>query len=222
VASEQTYQKYRRLARYPLFLAGVAFVVGFALTLDPHLATLEQHRLAGRTLTLAAWAVFLADYLVSVALAPDRGQYVRTHVLQAIGVVFPPLRVLLIFHVTYEVARQTRGAFGTRARLYLLYISTLVIVVSALSVMTVERNAPGATIKNFGDALWWSAETVSTVGYGDMYPVTAAGRVIAVLLMVNGFLILSVLTATVASKFVTSTFGLEDQKRPEPLPEPEV
>ena len=101
---------------------------------------------------------------------------------QAIGVIFPPLRILLIFHVTYEVARQTRGRFGHRVRLYLLYVSTLVILVSSVAVMVVERNAPGATITSFGDALWWAAETVSTVGYGDMYPVTLAGRVIAVVL----------------------------------------
>ena len=222
VASEQTYQRYRRLARYPLFLAGVMFVVGFSLALDPHLETLEQHHVTGRSLTLIAWFVFLVDYLLSLALAPERGHYIRTHIPQAIGVVFPPLRVLLIFHVTYEVARQTRGAFGSQARLYLLYLSTLIIAVSSMAVMAVERNAPGATIKNFGDALWWSAETVSTVGYGDMYPVTPAGRMIAVALMVNGFLILSVLTATVAQKFVSSTFGIQAPKMPDPLPEPEV
>lgn len=222
VASEQTYQRYRRLARYPLFLAGLAFVVGFALALDPHAATLHGHHLAGRTLTLGAWFVFLADYLISVFLAPDRSAYIRTHVLQAIGVAFPPLRVLLIFHVTYEVAKQTRGAFGARARLYLIYVSTLVVAVSSLAVVVVERNAPGATITNFGDALWWAAETISTVGYGDMYPVTPAGRVIAVILMVNGFAILSVLTATVAQKFVTNTFGIETPAGPDPLPEPEV
>lgn len=222
MASEQTYQRYRRLARYPLFLAGLAFVVGLILVVDPHLNTIDQHRIAGRTLTLLAWFVFFVDYVVSLALAPDRGQYVRSHIPQAIGVLFPPLRILLIFHVTYEAARQARGAFGSRARLYLLFVSTLVIVLSSLAVTAAERGAPGATIASFGDALWWSAETVSTVGYGDMYPVTVLGRLIAVALMVNGFLILSVLTATVAQKFVSSTFGVQAPAAPDPLPEPEV
>jgi len=222
MASEQTYQAYRRRARYPLFLAGLLFLVGFALVVDPDLATAQQHHVTGRSLTLLSWGVFLADYLISLVLAPAREHYVRTHVPQAIGVIFPPLRILLIFHVTYEVARQTRGRFGHRVRLYLLYISTLVILVSSLAVMVVERNAPGATITSFGDALWWAAETVSTVGYGDMYPVTVAGRVIAVTLMINGFVILSVLTATVAQKFVSSQFGFEPPPEPEPLPEPEV
>jgi len=222
MASAQVYQKYRRLARYPLFLAGLLFLIGFGLVIDPQLETLTDHRVAGRTLILAAWVVFLADYLISLALSPDRGLYLRTHIPQAVGVLFPPLRILLIFHVTYEVARETRGRFGHRVRLYLLYVSTLVILVSSAAVLLVERNAPQATIKNFGDALWWSAETVSTVGYGDMYPVTFAGRVIGVTLMVNGFVILSVLTATVAQKFVSSQFGIAPEAEPEPLPEPEV
>lgn len=218
MASEQTYQKYRRLARYPLFLAGLLFIIGLVLILDPHIATAEGHHITGRTLTLISWAVFLADYVVSLILAPDRVQFIRTHVLQAVGVVFPPLRILLIFHVTYEVARQTRGKFGQRVRLYLLYLTTLVVLVSSVAVLVAERNAPGATIVSFGDSLWWAAETISTVGYGDMYPVTVTGRVIAVSLMVNGFLILSVLTATVAQKFAST----QSQGPQEPLPEPEV
>jgi voltage-gated potassium channel len=219
MASEQTYQKYRRLARYPLFLAGLLFLIGFVLILDPTLATAQQHHVTGRALTLISWAVFLADYVISLALAPERGEFVRTHVLQAIGVLFPPLRILLIFHVTYEVAQQSRGRFGERVRLYLLYVTTLVVLVASLAVLVAERNAPGATIVSYGDALWWVAETISTVGYGDMYPVTVPGRVIAVMLMVNGFLVLSVLTATVAQKFVSSQ---SQGPTPDPLPEPEV
>ena len=217
--TEARYQKYRRLARYPLFLAGVMFLVGLLLTLDPQLETLDDHRVAGRGLTLVAWAVFLIDYLVSLYLAPDRSEYMRTHVVQAIGVIFPPLRILLIFHVTYEVMRHSRKAFGDRVRLYLVYASTLIISLSSFLVMLAERNAPGATIRNYGDALWWAAETISTVGYGDMYPVTIVGRIFAVSLMINGFLILSVLTATVAQKFVTSLTGPPPDTTPQPEPE---
>jgi voltage-gated potassium channel len=171
---------------------------------------------------MVAWAVFLIDYFVSLWLAPDRSEYMRTHVIQAIGVLFPPLRILLIFHVTYEVMRHSRKAFGDRVRLYLVYASTLIISLSSLLVMLAERNAPGATIRNYGDALWWAAETISTVGYGDMYPVTITGRIFAVSLMINGFLILSVLTATVAQKFVTSLTGTDPPPDADPQPEPEV
>lgn len=221
MASEERYQKYRRLARYPLFLAGLMFLIGLGMSLDPHPPTLDEHQRIGRTLTLFSWAIFLIDYVVSLLLTPDRHHYFKTHLLQGIGVIFPPLRILLIFHVTYEVVTQTRGAFGPRLRLYLLYVSTLVIIVSSTAVLVVERNAPGATIVNYGDALWWAAETVSTVGYGDMYPVTFPGRIIAVSLMVNGFAILSVLTATLSQAFLNSEFGWKEPKT-KPQPEPET
>jgi voltage-gated potassium channel len=219
--SEDRYQSYRRIARYPLFLAGIMFLVGMLLTLDPHIDTFADHHFAGRWLVTVSWAVFLFDYFVSLFLAPDRLEYMRTHVLQAVGVIFPPLRIFLIFHVTYEVMRSTRRAFGDQVRLYLVYVSTIVIGLSSFLVMLVERDAPGSTIKNYGDALWWAAETISTVGYGDMYPVTLTGRLLAVTLMINGFLILSVLTATVAQKFVTSMLGVQ-QPKSDPEPEPEV
>lgn len=207
--------------RYPLFLAGVVFIVGLLLTFDPQIDPLNTHRVTGRTLTAVSWAVFLFDYLASLYLSPDRRHYVRTHIPQAVGVLFPPFRILLIFHVTLEVMRNSRRAFGSRVRLYLIYVSTTVIALSSLVVMLVERNAPGATIVSYGDALWWAAETISTVGYGDMYPVTVIGRIFAVSLMVNGFLILSVLTATVSQKLVASLATDPTDNGPRD-PEPEV
>lgn len=66
----------------------------------------------------------------------------------------------------------------------------------------VERTARGSNIKTFGDALWWAATTVTTVGYGDRYPTTGQGRLIAVGLMVVGIALLGVVTATIAAWFV--------------------
>ena len=221
MASEATYQKYRRAARYPLFLASVCFILGFLLILDPYKPTDDLHHNTGQILMTVSWAVFLADYVISLVLSPDKATFVKTHVLQAVGVLFPPLRILLIFHATIQVVQSSKRAFGQRVRLYLLYASTIVIFVSSIAVLAVERNAPGATILNMGDALWWAAETVSTVGYGDMVPVTFAGRVFAVSLMVNGIAILSVVTATLSQVLMNSQLGVKTQKSP-PEPEPET
>ena len=69
----------------------------------------------------------------------------------------------------------------------------------ALAVLDAERDAPGANITTAGDALWWAATTVTTVGYGDRYPVTTTGRFVAVALMVVGIAVVSALTAVIAS-----------------------
>ena len=62
---------------------------------------------------------------------------------------------------------------------------------AALGVLDAERASPDANIVTFGDAIWWAFVTITTVGYGDYYPVTTPGRVVAVLLMAGGVAVLS-------------------------------
>jgi voltage-gated potassium channel len=83
----------------------------------------------------------------------------------------------------------------------LLAVLAIVLVGAALE-FVFEEHAPGANIHNYGDALWWAIVTVTTVGYGDKYPVSAAGRGVAVVLMFTGIGLVGVLSATVASYFV--------------------
>jgi voltage-gated potassium channel len=74
--------------------------------------------------------------------------------------------------------------------------------VAALATLDAERWSPDANITTFGDALWWACTTITTVGCGDYFPVTAQGRFIAVTLMVAGIAMLGVLTAALASWFI--------------------
>jgi voltage-gated potassium channel len=78
----------------------------------------------------------------------------------------------------------------------------LVGFVASVAVLDAERDAPDASITTFGDAVWWTITTVSTVGYGDRYPVTLEGRLVAGGLMVAGIALLGVVTASLASWFV--------------------
>ncbi len=79
-----------------------------------------------------------------------------------------------------------------------------VLFLGVFSVFDKERYQHGATINSFGKALWWSITTVTTVGYGDVYPVTNTGRVIAVLLMIGGISLVGVVTAALASWIIQS------------------
>jgi voltage-gated potassium channel len=76
-----------------------------------------------------------------------------------------------------------------------------------------ERDAPGAHITTFPDALWWAATTVTTVGYGDTFPVTGTGRLVAVALMVVGISLVSIITATIAAWFIDQTRGAATAER---------
>ncbi|NDD52054.1 MAG: two pore domain potassium channel family protein, partial [Actinobacteria bacterium] len=74
--------------------------------------------------------------------------------------------------------------------------------ISAVQITIAERGAEGSNIKDFGDGIWWAFTTVTTVGYGDRFPITGEGRFLAVLLMIMGISLVGVITASVASWFV--------------------
>ena len=84
--------------------------------------------------------------------------------------------------------------------------------VAALGVFEAERDAPEASITTFGDALWWVLTTITTVGYGDLYPVTAEGRLVAGGLMVAGIAVLGTVTAAIATWFLEQV-GARDAVR---------
>lgn len=156
----------------------------------------------------AIWAAFACDLAYRVHLAPRRWHYLATHPLEVAVVVLPmlrPLRVLRIF-----VAGQALLSRGGRLTLVgathaVAVAAGLLMLISALAVLDAERGDEDANITTFGDALWWACATVTTVGYGDRYPVTGNGRVVAFGLMFVGISLLGVVTATIAGWFVAQT-----------------
>ena len=78
----------------------------------------------------------------------------------------------------------------------------------ALATLAAEREAAGANIVTFGDSIWWAIVTITTVGYGDLYPVTPPGRFYAVLLMAGGIAIVGTASATIISYLNERVAGL--------------
>lgn len=91
--------------------------------------------------------------------------------------------------------RALRGRIITSA----VGSALLVVYIGALGELDAEQNARGSNIRDIKDAPWWAAATITTVGYGDHYPVTLAGRLIAAGLMICGIVVLGVVTASFAS-----------------------
>jgi voltage-gated potassium channel len=91
-----------------------------------------------------------------------------------------------------------------RATAYVIGLAVVAVGLGSVAMLDVERGDPDANITTFGDALWWATSTVTTVGYGDRFPVTLEGRLIAFALMLVGISLVGVVTASVAAWLVAN------------------
>lgn len=188
----------------PLLLMALAFLVAYAWpVLDPRLEPDLRTMLEVASWTL--WAAFGIDFVTRIALADERRDYVRRHWYDVALIVLPvlrPLRLLRLLALARILNRSAAGSLVGRVTTYVVGTAATAMALGAIAMLDAERGAEGANITSFGDALWWSSTTVTTVGYGDSYPVTTEGRVIAVALMVVGIAMVGAITASVAAWMV--------------------
>ncbi len=111
-------------------------------------------------------------------------------------------RIFRVLRILYKLQELTTGTTLNERLLALPGVALVMIVFSTALMVQAERHAPGATIKSGGDALWWALTTVTTVGYGDTYPVTTEGRLIAAGLMLVGIALFGSISAIVTSKLI--------------------
>jgi voltage-gated potassium channel len=162
--------------------------------------------------------IFVGDFIYRFATATSKRGYMTKDGgwLDLIGSLpIPGLRIARVFRLArvgaalrrYGLRRFWRDYRQQRAANTLLTVIFLIIVIVqyvSMSILYAERGAPGANIRTASDALWWALVTIATVGYGDRYPVTNAGRIIGVFLLCGGVGLFSVVTGFLANSFVRS------------------
>jgi voltage-gated potassium channel len=117
--------------------------------------------------SVAIWIGFAADYFVRFALAPNKPRFVRDHITDLLVLALPLLRPLRALRAATALARLGRASMTLRGQTiaYVVGAVTLLGFVAAVAVLDAERGSEDANIKSFGDALWWAATTITTVGY---------------------------------------------------------
>jgi voltage-gated potassium channel len=190
-------------------LAIVYVAVGFALddpALQPMAPSLEAAEVA---LTI----VFAAEFASRIAASRNRGGYLRSHWIDLVALV-PASRALRILRMlrllrlvrAFAGVYRALGHVGSLAQhrgLQTIVLSWLgVMVICCTAIYFAERDVIGTEIRSPFDALWWGISTMTTVGYGDVVPQTAEGRIAASALMLLGIGLFSAVTAIITSFLV--------------------
>lgn len=209
-----TVEAWERRAEVPLTLLALAFLVAYAWPvldprLDPDLSTFFV------VVSWTVWVAFAVDLAVRLMLAKDRKAYALSHWYDFALVALPLLRPLRLLRLLALLRILDRSLAG-RVLVYVAGAATALVGLGALAVLDAERDAEGANITSAGDALWWAFTTVTTVGYGDRFPVTTEGRAVAVVLMVAGIGVVGAVTAAVASWILDRAAAERRAERVEP------
>ena len=218
------YERYHRAVEIPLLVLALLLIPLLIVPLVVDLSPVTRSVVAA--IDVVIWGVFAADYLVGLALAPSRRRYLRSEWLSLALVALPMLRPLRVLRST-RVLRALRLArlasalsVGTRdaRRLlvrhqlhYALLASVVLALGGAVTMYAVESGGDGP-IRTLSDALWWALAAMTTIGYGDLFPTTAGGRGVALVLMVGGIAFFGIVTANLATFLMERSFGNETQR----------
>ena len=212
-------ERFERLERgTDLPLALLALLIVPALILEERATSTILKEIA-TGINWIVWLAFCAEYVGKLLLAPSRRAYVRNAWFDLLIILLSPpflvpqamqgaraIRVLRLLRFVRAAAVAAIGlreaAQGLRHRSfhYVALATAVVIALGAIGIFAVERGQNN-NIQSIGDAFWWAVVTTTTVGYGDVSPITGEGRLIAVGLMIVGIGFIGVFTATITSFF---------------------
>jgi voltage-gated potassium channel len=204
IEDEQRLERWERKAQLPIVASALLPIV-FSLA--------GTQSIIADTVMIVAWIVFIADLVVHVRLVP---RFLRTRwgvfdfvvvILTAPWFLIPGLgtarflmlaRLARLVRVVKAGGKKLTQLFEQLGRLGI--VVSIIIVTCAYVAYHVER-ATNPLFNSFGTSVWWAVVTITTVGYGDVYPITTAGRITGVVLMFSGLALFGVLAGTLATFF---------------------
>jgi voltage-gated potassium channel len=213
---------------YELFVSAVSILSVFNMLLA-YIPGVDQDALnvvyiINAVLTL----LFIYDFSLRFATAPSRSFYfLRDYGWADLLAIIPALRIFRLFRIykAYRIIHKYGGRYfisylsNNRAAsaLYILVFMVMLIIESGgFMVLQAESAAQSANIQTAGDAIWWAYVTITTVGYGDRFPVTTQGRLVGILVMTTGVAVFATFAGLISSKLLAPPVKEEESREQHP------
>lgn len=214
-------QKLEKIFEIPMIIFGLLVLPVLYIQITSPNPTL---RFLAFIFDILIWLAFVIEYIAEISVSTDKKKYAKQNWLNlAIIILSPPLpmkalqgfqalriiRVLRVLRVFVVLSRGTKGFkkfYSNNSVNYVIYLTVILIFVCGF-IFSIFENG-----KSMFDGIWWAVETVSTVGYGDIAPLTTAGRILGIVLIFLGIGFMSILTAAISAYFVEKDANQETKE----------
>lgn len=211
---------------FQIFLVVLSLYVLVTLFVDMSFELDERTRSMIDLIDFVICIIFQCDFFYRLYHAPSKREFLKWGWIDFVASIpwlssfrgarmvrtIKILRLLRAFRsskilVQFLLRQRSQNTFVTVA-----VISCFIALVGSMMILDFEKDAAGSNIKNASDALWWAVVTITTVGYGDRYPVTDGGRIVAAILMTAGVGLFGTFTGFIASLFVEPDIKREENQ----------
>ncbi len=175
----------------PMAVLGVIYLAAYSIQVvySSNTELVVQLEIASQII----WAIFVVDVLFRLFGSESIPKFLKSSWLEILALAIPFMRILRVFRVILAL-RGIKGFVKNRASAmgtYILMLVPLTWFSGGIAVLDAESTNPEGSITNLREALWWSLATITTVGYGDKYPTTLEGQLVAAVLMLTGIALFS-------------------------------
>ena len=207
--SNSSFQKAEKFFEVPVMISVLMLIP--VLVIEYTQQTLEPVALY---LNWGIWTVFLVEYVVLFYFSENKIDFIKSHKIELIIVIFSfpivpiallnALRFFRLAALLNRFAATVKAIFNSKGLRFIVYATIAIVLFFGFLFYISEPD-----VQTYSDGLWWALVTITTVGYGDITPLTNLGRIIASALMVMGIGFIATITAAVSSYFISS-FGDKD------------
>lgn len=191
--------KWNQHSIWPVTVLSLVYLVIYAMTVVINFDS--DSRSAFDSLNSAIWVIFALDLLFRFIGRESLGQYFKKNWMELLALLLPFIRLLRAFR--FLLAFRAFKVVSKSRRVTTLFWASILVpftwAMGALAILDAESTSLVASINSLDKALWWSLTTITTVGYGDLYPTTLEGRFVAGALMLTGIALFSACAGVFAS-----------------------